>query len=107
MAGNFNSKDYPRIAKEFATLKANETKVVIFVEDALFDKHIRNGKYRSQYDPKRLYARLKGFEAEYDTIIRPVSKDYIASEIYHTLYYATRDLLLRKFGIEGDKENGK
>ena len=100
LAGNFSSKDYPRISKEFAHLKANGTKCVVMVEDNLFDKHIREGRYRSEYDPKRLYARLKGFEAEYNVIFRPVNKDFIASEIYHTLYYEVRNILKREFKLE-------
>lgn len=100
LARNFSSKDYPRIASEFAHLRANGTKCYIFIEDYEFDLHIRNGIYRSEYDPKRLYARIKGFEAEYGTIIRPVREDCIASEIYHTLYYEIRHILLREFGIE-------
>ena len=99
LAGNFGKTDYPRISKEFAHIKANNTKVIVLVEDALFDKHLRAGKFRSQYDPETLYKRLKGFEAEYNTIIRPVSKDFIASEIYHTLYYEVRNILLRKFEV--------
>ena len=104
LAGNFSTKDAPRIKKEFAHLKANGTKVIILVEDALFDKHLRGKNYRSAYDPKTLYARLKGFEAEYNTFIRPIKEDYIASEIYHTLYYAVRDKLLRNFDVEIEQE---
>ena len=100
LAGNFSSKDYPRISKEFAHLKAAGTKVIIMLEDQLFDKHLRAGNYRSAYDPKTLYARLKGFEAEYDTFIRPINKEFIGSEIYHTLYYEVRNLLLREFKLE-------
>lgn len=107
LAGNFSKKDYPRISKEFAQLKANGTKCFIFVEDHLFDKHLRLGNYRSQYAPIKLYARLKGFEAEYGTVIRPVDAKYIGSEIYHTLYYAVRDYLMRKFEVELDVDDEK
>ena len=99
LAMNFSAGDNPRLKKEFAHIKAYNTKVYVFVEDALFDKHLRNHNYKSQYDPKRFFERMKGFEAEYNTIIRPVSAEYIASEIYHTLYYHARHYLLREFKV--------
>lgn len=100
IAGNFSKEDTPRLKSEFAHLKANGTRVYMFVTDVLFDKHLRNGNYRSQYNAGKLYARLKGFEAEYNTIIRPVNDEYFASEMYNTLYYYVRDLLLRRFNVE-------
>ncbi len=101
IAGNFSKADTPRLKSEFAHLEKHETRVYLFVEDNLFDKHIRNGKYRSQYDPKTLYARIKSLEAEYNTVVRPVHEDYMASEIYNTLYYFTRNLLNKEFEIIG------
>ena len=104
LAGNFSKKDNPRLKKEFAHLKAHGTKVFIFLEDALFDKHLRAHNYISQYEPQKLYARIKGFEAEYDTIIRPVKPEFMGSEIYHTLYYYVRNKLLREFNITIEEE---
>lgn len=100
IASNFSSSDYPRISKEFAILKSNNTKCRLFVEDTLFHKHLRNGTFRSEYDPKTLHARLKGFEAEFGITIEAVGKEYMGSEIYNTLYYYVRDYLKRKFEIE-------
>lgn len=100
ICGNFSSSDYPRISKEFAILKANNTKVRLFIEDTLYHKHLRNGKFRSKYDPKTLHARIKGFEAEYNTTVEPVGEEYIASEIYNTIYYEVRNYLLREFKVE-------
>lgn len=100
LAGNFSSKDNPRFKSEFAFLNKYNTRVYIFLEDNLFDKHLRNGNYRSLYDNKTLYARIKGHEAEFNTIIRPVSSEYIASEIYNTLYYYVRNVLKRDFYLE-------
>ena len=78
----------------------NNTKVTLLIEDSLYHKHLRNGQFRSKYDPKTLHARIKGFEAEYNTTIEPVSEEYIASEIYNTIYYEVRNYLLREFKIE-------
>ena len=36
---------------------------------------------------------LKSIEARYNTIIRPVSKEFIGSEIYNTLKYFIREQL--------------
>ena len=104
LAVNFSAGDNPRLKKEFAHIKANNTRVYVFVEDNLFDKHLREHNYKSQYNPKTFFARMKGFEAEYNTIIRPVNPKYIASEIYHTLYYYVRHLLLRECRIEIDEK---
>lgn len=108
IAGNFSKTDYARISKEFAFLKANGTKVRLFVEDGLFHKHIREGKYRSKYEPKTLHARIKGFEAEFNTTVEAIPIKCMASEIYNTLYYEVRNILLREFEIERiDIEEGE
>ena len=99
ICGNFSKNDTPRLKSEFSHLAMNGTRVFVFVEDNLFDKHLRNGNYRSLYDSKTLYARLKGFEAEYNTIVRPVDKEYIGGEIFNTLYYYARHYLLREFKV--------
>ena len=90
--------DATRIRTELAHINKYNIKCYLFIEDYLFDKHIREGKYRSQYDPKTLYKRLKKqIEARYSTLIRPVHKDYIGSEIYNTL----EAFVYEKFRHEG------
>ena len=79
-------------------INEHNIKCYLFVEDYLFDKHIREGNYRSQYTPKTLYKRLKKqIEARYSTLLRPVHKDYIGSEIYNTL----ESYVYEKFRHEG------
>lgn len=85
MAGNFKEPDRTRLAKELVTLKANNIKLLFFVEDPKFDLNIRKGNYRSEYKPKALYESIKSFEARYNFQIRPVDEALIGSEIYHTL----------------------
>ena len=68
-------------------------KYYIFLEDPNFDDNIRKGNFRSQYNKVSLYSRLKTIEARYNTIIRPVSKEFIGSEIYNTLKYFVREQL--------------
>lgn len=87
-----------RLKTELAHMNKYDIRFYIYVEDALMDKHIRDGKYRSLYDAKTLYARLKSIETEYDTVLRPVGKEYIAGEIYNTLKYFIRNKL-KKSGI--------
>ena len=65
------------------------------------DENIRNSKsYRSQYDPARLYKRLKGLQSEFNTQIRPIDKEFIGCEIYNTLKYEVRNILVHKGYIE-------
>lgn len=97
LAGNLKD-DATRIRTELAHINKYNIKCYLFVEDYLFDKHIREGNYRSQYTPKTLYKRLKKqIEARYSTLIRPVHKDYIGSEIYNTL----ESYVYEKFRHEG------
>lgn len=72
----------------------------IKLSPAGFDDDIRSGNYRSEYQPKSLYARLKTIEARYNTIIRPIDKQFMGSEIYNTFYYHVREILKNKGFIE-------
>lgn len=102
LAGNFSKDGGARIEKEFAHLNKYSTKVYIFVEDNLMDKHIREGKEQhiGLWRKESLYARFKTFEAYYKTIIRPINGEYMASEIYNTLYYHVYAFLKKEFDIE-------
>lgn len=99
IASNFSKEDTPRLKSEFAHLKANRTRVYLFVTDENFDSNLRNHIYRSNYKPNSLYARIKALEAEYNTIVRPVANEYISAEIYNTLYYYVRNILVREFEV--------
>lgn len=95
-----NLKDDTRILKELAHLNKYEIKYYVFLEDGNFDNNVRSGNYRSEYQPKSLYARLKTIEARYNTIIRPIDKQFMGSEIYNTFYYYVREILKNKGFIE-------
>lgn len=88
--------DYLRIKQELCNMNKYNIQFFIYIEDNLFHKHIREGKYRSQYDPQALYARIKGLESEFNTKIVPIAKEYIASEIYATLKMGVRNVLIHK-----------
>lgn len=83
--------------KEF--MKILESKKVCLKPEG-FDFNIRKGNYRSEYQPKSLYARLKTIEARYNTVIRPIDKQFMGSEIYNTFYYYVREVLKNKGFIE-------
>lgn len=90
--------DYNRFRQELTSINKYGIEFFIFIEDVNFDRNIRVPEgFRSQYEPKRLYARLKGLEREFRTIIRPISKQCMGSEIYNTLKYGVRN----KFVHEG------
>lgn len=95
-----NLKDDTRILKELAHLNKYDIKYYVFLEDDKYDENVRMGNYRSEYQPKSLYARLKTIEARYNTIIRPIDKAYMGSEIYNTFYYHVREILKNKGFIE-------
>ncbi|MBV4422940.1 ERCC4 domain-containing protein [Clostridium tyrobutyricum] len=92
--------DYNRLKYEFSNMNRHDIEFYIFLEDPNFDRNIRTGSYRSQYKPHTLYARLKALEREFHTIIRPYSKEIIASEIYNTLRYGVRNILVHRGFIE-------
>lgn len=85
IAGNLK-EDAARIKKELAHMNKYDIKYFFFVEDKNFHENLRNGNFRSQYDPFTLMQRIKkGIEAEYNTVIVPIDKKFIGSEIYYTL----------------------
>jgi ERCC4-type nuclease len=65
---------------------------LLLVEDNY--ENLIMGKYRSQYNPKALLARLKTFEARYgfNTVFLP-NKKLIGNFIYHDLFYKARNLI--------------
>ena len=105
IAGNFKD-DGIRLKTELAHLNKYGIKYYFFVEDPNYDINIRQGNYRSQYDPKALYNRIKkSIEIRYNTFIRPIDKSIIGSEIYNTFESYVYDLFKHKwFGEEKELE---
>jgi len=92
--------DYNRMKQELTALNKYDIKFFILLEDERFDENIRKGNYRSHYEPATLYKRLKGVEAEFNAVIRPIGKEFAGSEIYNTLKYGIRNILVHKGFIE-------
>lgn len=102
IAGNFKD-DGTRLKTELAHLNKYGIKYYFFVEDPNYDINIRQGNYRSQYDPKALYNRIKkSIEIRYNTFVRPISKEVIGSEIYNTFQAYVYDVLKHKGFFEDD-----
>lgn len=82
LAGNLK-EDAARLKKELAHLNMYEIKYLIYIEDLNFEENLRQGNYRSQYDPYTLAQRLyKMVESEYNTVIVPVDRRFMGSKIY-------------------------
>lgn len=108
IAGNLK-EDAARLKKELAHLNMHEIKYFFFVEDKDFHENLRQGNYRSQYDPFTLMQRIKkGIEAEYNTVIVPVDKKCMGSEIYYTLQAFVYNLFKHKgFILESEGEENE
>ncbi|MCB2310674.1 ERCC4-type nuclease [Clostridium tagluense] len=92
--------DYNRMKQELTSINKYGIEFYIFMEGNNFDEDIRKGHFRSQYDASTLYKRFKGLEREFKTIIRPISKEFMGSEIYNTLRYGVRNILVHRGFIE-------
>lgn len=99
--------DYNRFKQELTSINKYGIEFFIFIEDVNYDRNIRVPEgFRSQYKPRTLYARIKGLEREFRTIIRPISKECMGSEIYNTLKYGVRNILIHKgFILEENEES--
>ena len=105
LASNFKEEGV-RIKTEMAHINKYNIRSYLFIEDPNYDFNIRSGNYRSNYKPESLYARIKkSIEMRYNTLVRPISKSMIASEIYNTLEAFVYEKIKHEGWIEGDKEN--
>ena len=104
LASNFK-EDGVRIKTEMAHINKYNIRSYLFIEDPNYDFNIRSGNYRSNYKPESLYARIKkSIEMRYNTLVRPISKSMIASEIYNTLEAYVYERLKHEGWIEEIKE---
>ena len=107
LASNFK-EDGVRIKTEMAHINKYNIRSYLFIEDPNYDFNIRSGNYRSNYKPESLYARIKkSIEMRYNTLVRPISKSMIASEIYNTLEAFVYERLKHEGWIEGDDYIGE
>lgn len=97
--------DYNRMKQELTSINKYGIEFYIFMEGKDFDEDIRKGNFRSRYDPSTLYKRFKALEREFKTIIRPTSKEFMGSEIYNTLRYGVRNILVHRGFMEDVRQN--
>ena len=102
LAGNLSEDKGARIKKEFSHINKYGTRVFIFLCDALYQKHLEEGKEKhiGKWNKDTLKAQIKSFEALYNTKVIPISNEYVAEEIYNTLYYYVRNILKKEFYLE-------
>lgn len=102
LAGNLSEEKGARIKKEFSHINKYGTTVYIFMCDPLFYKHLEEGKEKhiGRWSKDTLKAQFKSFEAMYNTKILPISNEFVAEEIYQTLYHHVRNILKREFYLE-------
>lgn len=105
LANNFKD-DAVRIKTELAHLNKYEIRCYLFIEDPNYDINIRKGNYRSKYKPKALYNRIKkSIELRYKTLVRPISKEIIGSEIYNTLEAFIYEVFKNEGFIEDNEDD--
>ena len=106
IAGNLK-EDAARLKKELAHMNKHDITYFFFVEDKNYHENLRQGNFKSQYDPFTLMQRIKkGIEAEYGTVIVPIGKECIGSEIYYTLQAYVYNLFKHKgFILESEGED--
>lgn len=102
LAGNLSDEKGARIKKEFAHINKYGTRVYIFMCDGLYHKHLEEGKekYIGRWNKDTLKAQFKSLESLYNTKIIPIAEEYVAEEIYQTLYHYVRHVLKREFYLE-------
>lgn len=92
--------DYNRIKQELTSMNKYDIKFYIFMEDVNFDRNLKAGRFYAQYNPDTLRARLDGLQAEFNTQIRPVAKEFMGERIHNTLKYFVRNNLVHEGLIE-------
>lgn len=97
LAGNLaeetDSHDDIRLIRELQRAKTKGIKIYLIIEDKNGMEHIKEGKYRSLYQPKAFLGRLSSIQDLYlhDTIF--TANTNTGFEIYRKLYYSVRNFL--------------
>ena len=91
LAGNL-TKERTRFESEL--LRAKGTNMSLLVENANYSDVVM-GRYRSDYNAKSFVATLATYSARYGLDVNFVEKELAGNWIYHRLYYAVREELLR------------
>nr|WP_291563682.1 MULTISPECIES: ERCC4 domain-containing protein [unclassified Clostridium] len=98
------TRDKVRFERELIRAKAKGIKMFLIVEEASGMEHIREGKYRSLYQPKAFIGRLTSIQDQYlqGTIFnKNVDTGF---HIYRILYYSIRNYL-KELSLDMIQEN--
>lgn len=102
LAGNLRSENKPRIKAEFAHINKYDIKCHLLLEDHLYYKHLRDGKYKSLWKPASLNGSINGLMSDYNISFEPINKEDSAPRIYNILYYFCNSYFKNNFDINVD-----
>lgn len=88
LIGNF-ATDRNRIEDEFLRYQGN---MILLIEDGSYGD-IRDGNYKSKYNPKSAIGTLHTFSQKYSVPFVFVEKEHTGCFIYCTMYYYLRSLI--------------
>jgi hypothetical protein len=87
------NRERERFKFELTRIRNCNATLFLFIEDKNGNENLRKRNYRSEYTPEAFLGSLKSFEAEFKFSYKFLDKAVMGSEIFFTIYYATRDLL--------------
>ena len=97
--------DAARLKKELAHLNMYQIRYLVYVEDKNFEENLRNGNFRSHYDPYTLMRRLYCLESEYNTAFIGLDKSVMGSKIANKMQTWVHGLFKHKgFILEEEGE---
>lgn len=88
-----DANNHNRFERELIKAKENGIQVVICIENPDWYEDLVNWRYRTKLKPKAFRGMLLSLCSRYDLKIVGVSKEYIGSFMYNTLYYELRESL--------------
>lgn len=86
-------KDADRFEDEFNRALVKGIKIYLIVEEKDGLQNMRDGNYRSEYNPKALMAKFDSLSDKYLKGTTFISKEDTAEFIYRKLYYSIRNFL--------------
>lgn len=88
-----DANNHNRFERELIKAKENGIQVVICIENPDWYEDLVNWRYRTKLKPKAFRGMLLSLCSRYNLKIVGVSKEYIGSFMYNTLYYELRESL--------------
>lgn len=86
-------RERERFKFELTRIRLCNAALYLFIEDPNGAENIRLKNYISDYSPESFLGSLQSIQSEFKCPYKFFSKKVMGSEIYHTIYYAIRDVL--------------